>query len=249
MFTLTLKGLWAHKLRYALTGLAVVLGVAFMSGTMVLTDTMKSTFDGVFATANEGTDVIVQRAGALDGELSTTRDRVDADVVDQVAAVDGVATARGSIQGFAQLVHADGTVGTDDGLGVTIGANWIDDERLNPFSLDAGHAPEGPDEAVIDRQTADDEGWEPGDRFSVLTADGPHELTLVGTATYGAVDGLPGSTLVATTDATAQALFAEPGHVDNVARGGRGRRQRRHPGRPHRRRGRHRGLRPGGRDR
>ncbi len=49
MFSLTLKGLWAHKLRYALTGLAVVLGVAFMVGTMVLTDTMEKTFDGVFA--------------------------------------------------------------------------------------------------------------------------------------------------------------------------------------------------------
>ena len=48
MFSLTLKGLWAHKLRYALTGLAVVLGVAFMAGTMVLTDTMEKTFDGVF---------------------------------------------------------------------------------------------------------------------------------------------------------------------------------------------------------
>jgi putative ABC transport system permease protein len=43
MLNLTLKGLWAHKLRYALTGLAVVLGVAFMAGTMVLTDTMQKT--------------------------------------------------------------------------------------------------------------------------------------------------------------------------------------------------------------
>ena len=71
MFKLTVKGLWAHKLRYALTGLAVVLGVAFMAGTMVLTDTMKSTFDGVIAGANEGTDVIVQRSGAIDGDPDT----------------------------------------------------------------------------------------------------------------------------------------------------------------------------------
>ena len=79
MFTLTVKGLWAHKLRYALTGLAVVLGVAFMAGTMVLTDTMERTFDGVFASANDGTDVIVRRDAAIDGELATARDRVDAE--------------------------------------------------------------------------------------------------------------------------------------------------------------------------
>ena len=134
--------------------------VCFMAGTMVLTDTMKSTFDGVIAGANEGTDVIVQRSGAIDGDLGTTRARVDAAIVDQVAGVDGVASAAGSVQGFAQLVHADGSVATDDGLGVTIGANWIADEELNPFQLADGRAPEAADEAVLDRGTAETEGWE-----------------------------------------------------------------------------------------
>src|SRR6187431_1316619 len=132
MFSLTIKGLWAHKLRYALTGLAVVLGVAFMAGTMVLTDTMEKTFNGVFATANDGTDVIVRRDAVIDGELATARDRVEAGVVDQVAAVDGVEAAQGSVQGVTQLVYADGTLSVTDGMGVTMGANWVDDERLNP---------------------------------------------------------------------------------------------------------------------
>ena len=70
-----------------------MLGVAFMAGTMVLTDTMESTFDEAFEAANDGTDVIVQRAGALDGDLQSVRDRVPASVVDQVAAVDGVDAA------------------------------------------------------------------------------------------------------------------------------------------------------------
>src|SRR5918996_2213614 len=114
MYSLTIKGLWAHKLRYALTGLAVVLGVAFMAGTMVLTDTMEKSFDGVFATANDGTDVIVRREAAIDGELTGARDRIEAGVVEQVAVVDGVEAARGSIQGFAQLVNADGTTSETD---------------------------------------------------------------------------------------------------------------------------------------
>jgi putative ABC transport system permease protein len=216
MLRLTLKGLWAHKLRYALTGLAVVLGVAFMAGTMVLTDTMQKTFDDVFETANAGTDVLVRRAAAIDGDFTGARPRVDAAVVDQVAAVEGVDTARGSITGLTQLVHADGEVSATDGLGATIGANWIDDERLNPFSLATGRVPAGAGEAVMDVATARDQGWQLGDRFTVLTLAGPAELTLVGTAGYGDVDGLPGSTLVATDDATAQALFGEPGRYDVV---------------------------------
>ena len=216
MLTLTLKGLWAHKLRYALTGLAVVLGVAFMAGTMVLTDTMEKTFDDVFEEANAGTDVIVRQAEAIDGEMVAARPRVDASVVEAVSAVDGVDVARGSISGFAQLIGSDGEASATDGLGAVVGASWIDDERLNPFTLADGRAPSAAGEAVMDRRTAEHEGWSLGDTFSVLTKAGPSELVLVGTATYGDVDGLPGSTLVATDDATSQSLFAEPGRFDQV---------------------------------
>lgn len=216
MFSLTIKGLWAHKVRYALTGLAVVLGVAFMAGTMVLTDTMEQTFDGVVASANDGTDVIVRNAASVEGEFTSARSRIDASVVEQVAAVDGVAVARGSIQGTAQVVHADGSAQEGNGLGVTIGANWIADERLNPFTLATGEAPDAADEVVVDQRTADDEGWVLGDRITALTKTGPVDLTLVGTAGYGDVDGLPGTTLLATDDATAQRLFAENGRYDMI---------------------------------
>jgi putative ABC transport system permease protein len=217
MRSLTVKGMWAHKLRYTLTGLAIVLGVAFMAGTMVLTDTMQSTFDEVLASANEGTDVIVRSDDVIEGDLGETRSRVDAGVVDLVAAIDGVAAARGTIAGFAQLVDPDGEVADPNAIGITVGANWIDDERLNPFSIADGRAPVSDDEVVLDRRTAEDDGLALGDRVTVLTLAGPTELTLVGTATYGDIDGLPGSTLVATTDAAAQSLFAEAGRFDLVA--------------------------------
>ena len=216
MFSLTVKGLWAHKLRYALTGLAVVLGVAFMAGTTVLTDTMEQTFNGVFASANAGTDVIVRHGSAIDGDFTEARDRVDASLVDQVAAVDGVDHAVGAIQGFTQLVHADGDATETDGIGGTIGANWIDDEALNPFSLATGRAPEAAGEAVLDQYTADHEGWALGAEFTVLTKAGPATLRLVGTATYGDLEGMPGVTLVGTDDATAQQLFAEPDRYDDI---------------------------------
>ena len=111
---LTVKGLWAHKLRFALTGLAVVLGVAFMAGTMILTDTMGKTFDGLFATANEGIDVVVRRSV---GRRRRARRRPRAGRRRRRStpsrAVDGVAAAAGSIEGFAQLVDADGTATAD----------------------------------------------------------------------------------------------------------------------------------------
>src|SRR5699024_10144644 len=119
MFDLTRKGLWAHKVRFVLTGLAVVLGVAFMAGTMILTDTMGATFDGLFATSNEGIDVVVHRTASVDGEFVDVQERVDADVVDRIRSVEGVDAAAGSIEGIAQIVAADGTATKTDGIGGT----------------------------------------------------------------------------------------------------------------------------------
>jgi len=215
MFTLTIKGLWAHKLRFLLTGLAVILGVSFMSGTMILTDTMGRTFDDLLATNNAGIDAIVQRPSALEGAGDDVRERVDATLLPRVLEVDGVDAAAGSVQGFAELVEADGDVAEHD-LGATIGTSWIDDARLNPFDLAEGVAPAAPGEAVVDRATVEDQGWSIGDTFTVLGKDGPEQLTLVGAATYGDVDGIPGSTMVATDVATAQRMFGEPGRFDSI---------------------------------
>jgi putative ABC transport system permease protein len=215
MFKLTYKGLWAHKVRFMLTGLAVVLGVAFMAGTMILTDTMGKTFDGLIATSNDGIDVVVQRAAALDGEWVDARERVDAGVVDRIAQLDGVASVAGSVEGFAQIERADGTTETSNGFGATVGVGWITDDELNPFTLADGEEP-GAGEVVIDRRTIDDEGWTLGDAVTVFGNDGAVELTLVGAATFGELDGLPGSTLVAVETSAAQAMFGEPGAFDTI---------------------------------
>lgn len=223
MLRLTTKNLWAHKLRLALTGLAVVLGVAFMAGTMVLTDTVSNTFDSMFETANEGIDVVVQQPAAVESDQGEIRERIPAAVVDQIRSTEGVATAAGSVQGFAQLVEADGSVGSPDGIGATVGMNWIDDADLNPFTLATGRAPEAAHEVVLDQATADEQGWVLGDAITVLAKGEPTELTLVGTATYGDVEGLPGASAIAVSDEAAQALFAEPGTYDLVAVAGDGR--------------------------
>jgi putative ABC transport system permease protein len=216
MFNLTRKGLWAHKVRFMLTGLAVVLGVAFMAGTMILTDTMGKTFDGLFATGNTGIDVVVHRTAGIDGQGIDVRERVDASLVDQIGAVPGVDAAAGSIEGFAQLVDADGKAATSDGFGGTIGISWIGDERLNPFDLSSGRAPTGPTEVVIDEATFDAQGRALGDTVGVLAKDATTDMTIVGTATFGGVKGLPGITVLAADDTTAQAMFAQAGSYDSI---------------------------------
>jgi putative ABC transport system permease protein len=216
MLHLTIKNLWAHKLRMALTSLAVVIGVGFMAGTMILTDTMGATFDRVFETTNAGVDVVVQQPAAVESQGVEVRARVASTTLDRIREVDGVDVASGSVQGVAQLVGSDGEVTTLDGLGATIGGNWIPDERLNPFTLASGRAPRASDEAVLDARTARLQGWKTGDTFTVLAHGEPAQLTLVGTATFGVVDGIPGSTFVAVEDEVAQRLFAEPGTYDAI---------------------------------
>ena len=217
MFRLTRKGLWAHKLRFALTGLAVVLGVAFMSGTQILTDTMGKTFDGIFEDANAGVDVVVRRAAAVESTFDVdVRERVETATLQRIRAIPGVDVAAGSIEGPAALVGPDGKAKAGTAFGGVTGANWVDDQRLNPFTLATGRAPRAGDEAVIDQATFDSEHHTLGDTITVVAKRAPRQLKLVGTATYGDAGGLPGMTLVAVTDTTAQELFAEPGAYDRI---------------------------------
>jgi putative ABC transport system permease protein len=217
MFRLTRKELWAHKLRFALTGLAVVLGIGFLSGTQILTDTMGKTFDGIFEDANDGVDVVVRRTAAVESDFEQdVRERVDTATLERVRNVDGVDAAVGSIQGQAALVGPDGSVDATEGFGGVLGANWVDDERLNPFALATGHAPRGENEAVIDQSTFDSDHHTLGDTVTLLGKGTPRQLTLVGTATYGDSGGIPGVTLIGLTDATAQELFAEIGAYDSI---------------------------------
>ncbi|RIK10587.1 MAG: ABC transporter substrate-binding protein [Acidobacteria bacterium] len=216
MFKLTLKNLWAYRTRLALTGVAVVLGVAFMAGTMVLTDTMKRSFDAVFETTNAGVDLVVQRPQPVGANGFSDRQRVDSASVDEVRAIKGVDNASGSILGMTQLVNKDGTVNPPGDIGGTVGVNWIDDERLNPLRVESGRAPVADNEVLIDKATMVSHGYQVGEKVTLLAKGRPVTLDLVGVATFGELDGPPGTVLAAVNDQTAQALFAQPGQYDSI---------------------------------
>src|SRR5690606_19528383 len=108
MFTLTFKELAARKLRLLTTAFAVLLGVAFMAGTLVFTDTIGATFDSALAEADEGVDAYVRTPSQIELGYGEPGPRLDASLARTVAAVDGVDEVALRINGYAQLVDRDG---------------------------------------------------------------------------------------------------------------------------------------------
>ncbi|HEX2043909.1 MAG TPA: FtsX-like permease family protein [Acidimicrobiales bacterium] len=220
MFRVTVKGLLAHKVRLAATALAVMLGVAFMAGTLVLTDTISRTFDDLFGDVFRDTDAVVRQQEAFtapEGE-GAQRGRVDASLVDTVAAVDGVARAEGTIQGYARLVGKDGEPIGDPEMGApTFGASWSDSDELNPFTLVEGRAPRADDEVVVDKKSADDGKLRVGDATTVLVRGPPQRVRIVGIVKFGEADSPGGASFVLFTTPAAQRLVAQPGRFDSVS--------------------------------
>src|SRR4051812_683644 len=108
---LTLMNLAAHKLRLGLTALAVVLGTAFVAGTLIFSGTTDKAFDDLFSEGAQTVDVTVQGRQAFAGSADGVSVKpVPASVLDEVRRVDGVAEARGEITGFAAIVGKDGKI-------------------------------------------------------------------------------------------------------------------------------------------
>jgi putative ABC transport system permease protein len=218
MFTTTLKNLAAHKLRLLTTSLAVLLGVAFMSGTLVLTDTIGTTFDGLLAELNEGTDVHIRSdVTTTSDQLGEQRARLDASLVDTITGVDGVKTAEGSIEAYAQLVDHDGDPMGNPEMGApTVGTNWFVDPELNPTEVVDGRAPSAAGEVVIDRRSAELGDFAVGEQVTVITSTGTHTPTVVGIVTFAGEDSPGGASLVMFSPDEAQAALTEPGRVDAI---------------------------------
>src|ERR671913_71752 len=155
MLSLTIKEMRGHGRRLVGTAVAVFLGVAFLAGTLVLGDTLRSNFDDLFADVNAGTDVVVRNATDLGIEADEPRGLIDRSLVDEVAAVDGVATAEPQIEGLGQLLGADGDA-VGGGGPPQLAGSWTTDADLNAYRLAEGRAPEADDEVVINRGAADD---------------------------------------------------------------------------------------------
>jgi len=221
MLTLSLKGLLARKRRLAGTALAVFLGVAFLAGTLVLSDTLRASFDTLFASANAGTDAVVRNAAEVQadggrGPAARERGLLRASVVDTVRGVDGVAGLAPQIQGYGELVGKDGKAVGGNGP-PRIAANWVTDPAFTAYRLAEGRAPAADDEVVVNRAAARDGGLRVGDTTTVQTPE-PVRVRVVGIVTWGTADGFGRATYTGFTLAGAERhVLHKPGWLSSIA--------------------------------
>ena len=219
MLRTTIKGLLARKRRLFTTALAVALGVAFMAGTLVLTDTIGKTFDDLFSDVYKDTDAVVRGEEAFEGPFNTgsQRGRIDASLVGTVAQVEGVAEAEGRIYGYARLVGSDGDpIGNPEMGAPTLGTNWTDNDKLNPFRITSGGPPRADDEVVIDAKSAKDGKLAVGTTTTVLVLAGPQQVRIAGIAKFGTQNSPGGASFTLFRPDVAERLLAEPGKFDEI---------------------------------
>ncbi len=219
MFRVSLRNLLVNKLRLLLTVMAVTVGVAFVSGTFVLSDTMVKAFDELYTGLTSGTDVVVRSESAYDADVTTTGGQVrplDESIVDTVRAAPGVEVAEGAVFGFALIIDKSGDP-IQPGGAPTFGTSISKDPALSGAgTIREGRAPSGPGEIVIDAQTAEKAGFRVGDPVDVVLQDGRRTFTLVGIVGFGETDSILGATLAGFDLPTAQEALGKSGLVDEV---------------------------------
>ena len=156
MFRIALKSVLARKRRLLTTGAAIVLSVAFISGTLVITALIDSTLNGLIGSSYQGIDSVVRASKALNLQFGQPlRDPIPESSLAAVRAAKGVASADGFVQGFPTLLDKQGERIQDTFGPPTLAFNWTDNPELQGGKLvPGGHAPKGPDEAVMDVRTA-----------------------------------------------------------------------------------------------
>src|SRR4051794_9984487 len=212
MRRVALKGLWFRRGRAMLTAFAVVLGVAMVSGTFILTDTINKAFDGIFEDSYAKTSAVISGREVVE-DASSGVATVPAALLDRVRGADGVAAATGAIfnlSGTSDATKLIGPKGTSLGSSNNgqFGFGFAPDAgRFNPLSLTTGRWASGPREVVIDKGTAEKHGYATGDRIGAAARGPIRQYTITGLARYGTVNSIGGATIAVFDVPTAQALL------------------------------------------
>ena len=221
MTGVALKGLAGRKLRTALTMFAIILGVAMVSGTYVLTDTIDRAFNGIFQESYANTDVVVSgRTADISFQGETTEPApIPEGRLDEVRALPEVEAATGSIadQSNTKLLTKEGkAVNTGGAPSFGFGID-PDQQRFNPLKLVEGTWPQSSGEVVIDSAAADEQGYKVGDTVKIATTRPVEEFEVVGLAQYGEVESLGTATFTVFTIPEAQRLLEREGQFDAIS--------------------------------
>ncbi len=215
MAKLTLRNLMAHKLRLILTAAAVILGVAFVSGTLIFRDTATRSFDDVFEQSYQGVAISVRAKQTVTAEDIPPRQVPHSVLTTLEQKVPGAESFHRSFEGYAAIVGNDGEViGSADTAHV--GADVADNPGETGGKMVSGRLPRAADEVVIDSRSATDGRLKVGDRVDILTQGPTQTMTISGifTSGDGKLDDLV--TIVGFTPEVAQRLLVEPGHYSAI---------------------------------
>lgn len=215
MIRVILRSLQARKVRLLMSGLAVVLGVAFVAGSLTLTDTLGRVFDNLFVTLNAKTAVEIRGPVAIDGATGPTvvRKPVPTSLLASVAAVPGVRGVTGDVGGYAQILRKDGTAFSTGGP-PALGLNYDANPATSAFTIRQGRPPMGRGEVALDITTAKKAGFAAGDHMTVLLASGRQQVMVTGAFGLGSSDNVGGASIVAFPQAQAERLLGRPGEYD-----------------------------------
>ncbi|WP_405088411.1 ABC transporter permease [Microbispora sp. NBC_01389] len=214
MWRLIIRNTLARRGRLALTLLAVLLGVTFVTGSLVLTDTSQRLLDEQFRTATAGVDLTIREAVAFDSAMGVEveREPLPVEIVDRIRAVPGVAAATPVVRGQG-LLEADGKAIVPSGPSLL--ASW-EPAPVGPFTLRSGRAPVTDGEVVVDAATARQHRIDLGAEVTVR-AERTARLRVVGLAGFAQADGLPNSTVALVARPAAQRLLSLGTDVSEVA--------------------------------
>jgi putative ABC transport system permease protein len=217
---IALTGLYARKLRTILTSTAIVLGVAMVSGSYVLTDTISKAFDSIFTASYAQTDAVVTGKKLVDYSSGGNATVSDA-TVRRIRSLPDVVAAAGSIidlsnggdSTHARIVGKDGKPLDSNGnpaFGIGVDPSY---PRFNPLTLVSGAWAHGPGQVVVDEETATAAGFRVGDAIRV-SANGPIQTyRLTGIARFGDVSTLGGATFAVWDIPTARAALGSKGYT------------------------------------
>jgi putative ABC transport system permease protein len=216
-----LKGLAFRRSRTLLTTVAVVIGVAMVSGTYVLTDTISSAFDSIFQSSYANTSAVISGKTVV-SDSASGNSTVPASILPKVRGLSSVQAASGAIfdtngtTDRAQLLDKQGNAISTGGA-PNFGFGFDPTEtRFNPMQLTAGRFATADDEVVIDKGTADKYGYSVGEKIGVSAKGPTQDFTVSGIAKFGSVDSLGGATIAVFTVPTAQRLTGKEGQFDIV---------------------------------
>ncbi|MFJ9040499.1 ABC transporter permease [Streptomyces sp. NPDC102406] len=217
MFRTALRNVFAHKARLLMTVLAVMLGVAFVSGTLVFTNTISSALEKSSSKGFDHVDVALTGGytEAKGDKVGKETELTDA-TLDKARSVPGAASAYGVVSGYAAVADQDGKL-VGNGFS-TMGGNYWGTAK-NPdarYPFEDGAAPHGQNQVALDAETAKRAGYKVGDQVR-MSVDGP-VLTPTLTGVFTTDDGnvAAGGSLALFDTATAQRLFHKPGAYDEI---------------------------------